>query len=137
MDHEKIGAHSVEAALWHFFRPSNSPGLNQHPDYLNGFYPYEEQKEAIKIWNEHIDEAKKHVLQGLSYTGEEATNKANIEAKGRDNLDAAISNIILGKASSDTLDDAIKQARKDGYSNLLKIQQAAYDRYLDVIKESK
>ena len=137
MDHGKIGAHSVEAALWHFFRPSNSPGLNQHPDYLNGFYPYEEQKEAIKIWNEHIDEAKKHVLQGLSYTGEEATNKANIEAKGRDNLDAAISNIILGKASSDTLDDAIKQARKDGYSNLLKIQQAAYDRYLDVIKESK
>lgn len=137
LDHEKIGAHSVEAALYHFFRPANSPGLNQHPDYLNGFYPYEQQKEAIVVWNEHIDEARKHVVPPLSYTGEEASQKANIEAKGRDNLDAAISNIILGRASIDSLDAAIKQAKKDGYSDLLKIQQAAYDRYLKVIEGSK
>ena len=136
-DHEAIGAHSVEAALWHFFRPANSPGLNQHPDYLNGFYPYEQQKEAIVVWNTYIEEAKKYKLQGLSYTGQEATDKANIEAKGRDNLDAAISNIILGKASIDTYDAIIEQAKKDGYDDLLKIQQAAYDRYIKVINESK
>ena len=136
-DHESIGAHSVEAALWHFFRPANSPGLNQHPDYLNGYYPYEQQKEAIVVWNTYIEEAKKYKLQGLSYTGHEATDKANIEAKGRDNLDAAISNIILGKASIDTYDAIIEQAKKDGYDDLLKIQQAAYDRYIKVINESK
>ena len=39
----KIGAHSVQAALYHFFRPANSPGFNQHPDYLDGFYPYQQQ----------------------------------------------------------------------------------------------
>ena len=137
IDHESIGAHSVEAALYHFMRPANSPGLNQHPDYLNGFYPYEQQKEAIVTWNEHIDEAKRHTLPGLSYTGQEASDKANIEAKGRDNLDAAISNIILGKTSIDTLDDAIKQAKKDGYDELIKIQQTAYDRYMNVINTSK
>ena len=80
MDLEKIGAHSVEAALYHFMRPANSPGLNQHPDYLNGFYPYEQQKEAIVIWNQNVQEARKHVLPPLSYTGEEATKKATIEA---------------------------------------------------------
>jgi putative aldouronate transport system substrate-binding protein len=136
-DHEKIGAHSVEAALYHFMRPANAPGLNQHPDYLNGFYPYEQQKDAIVVWNKNVDEARKHVLPPISYTGEEATQKANIEAAVRDNLDAAISNIILGKASIDTYDDAVKKAKKEGYSELIKIVQGAYNRYAEVIKENR
>ena len=136
-DHEQIGAHSVEAALYHFMRPANAPGLNQHADYLNGYYVYDQQKEAILVWNQNIDEARKHVLPPLSYTGEEASKIANIEAAARDNLDAAISNIILGKASFDTYDDAVKTAKKGGYSELIKIVQAAYDRYADVIKQSK
>lgn len=129
MDHEKIGAHSVEAALYHFMLPANAPGLNQHPDYLNGFYPYEQQKDAIVVWNKNVEEAKKHILPPLSYTGEEATQKATIEAAARNDLDAAISNIILGKASIDTYDDAIKKAQKNGYNDLLNIIQRAYDRY--------
>lgn len=137
MDHEKISAHSVEAALYHFMRPANAPGLNQHSDYLNGFYPYEQQKDAIVVWNQNVEEARTHVLPPLSYTGEEATKKATIEASARDNLDAAISNIILGKASIDTYDDAIKEAKKGGYNELLKVVQGAYDRYAQVIKESK
>lgn len=132
-DHEKIGAHSVQAALWHFFRPSNSPGLNQHNDYVTGFYPYEQQREALPIWNASLDEARKVTLPTMSYTGEESSQIANIEAKGRDNLDAAISNIILGKASIDTYDEAIAQAKKAGYDDLRKIHQAAYDRYISVI----
>jgi len=136
-DHESIGAHSVEAALYHFMRPANSPGLNQHPDYLKGFYPYEQQLDAIEIWNEHIDFARQHVIPGLSYTGEEAAKKATIEAAARDNLDAAISNIILGKASIDTWDDVISEAKSAGYDELLKIQQEAYNRYVKVIKDSK
>lgn len=134
MDHENIGAHSVQAALYHFFRPANSPGLNQHPDYLNGFYPYQQQKDAIVVWNKYVDEAKKHIFPPVSYTGEEAAEKATIEASGRDNLDAAISNIILGKASMETYDDAIKQAKKAGYDKLLKIQQNAYNRYISMLK---
>ena len=72
-----------------------------------------------------------------AYTGEEASEKANIEAKGRDNLDAGISNIILGKQSIDTFDDVVKQAKKDGYASLLKIQQDAYNRYLEIIQATK
>ena len=136
-DHEKIGAHSVEAALYHFMRPANSPGLNQHPDYLNGFYPYDEQKEAIVTWNQAVEAAKKVVLPPLSYTDEEATKKATIEANLRDNLDAAISNVILGKNTIEDFDKALEKAMKDGYDELTKITQAAYDRYISVIKESK
>lgn len=133
-DHESIGAHSVEAALYHFMRPANAPGLNQHPDYLKGFYPYQQQLEALDVWNEHIDFARQHVLPGLFFSGEQATRKATIEATGKDKLEAAISNIILGKADIKSFDDAIKQAKKDGYDELLKIYQASYDSYLSTIK---
>ena len=133
-DHEKLGAHSISASLYHFFLPANHPGYNQHPDYLKGFYPYSQQVEAIEVWNKDVEEAKKHVLPSLSYTSEEAAEKANIESKGRSKLDAVISNIILGKADIDTYDDAVKQAKKDGYDKLLKITQAAYDRYMSSAK---
>ncbi len=136
-DYEKIGAHDVEAALYHFFRPANSPGLNQHPDYLNGFYPTEQQKEAFEVWNKYLDEAKKHILPPLSYTDEEATQKVNIEVNILDNIDAAISNVILGKADIDALNTALEKAKKDGLNELITIQQNAYNRYIKNIEDSK
>ena len=78
--------------------------------------------------------AAKLFTENLKYSTDEASKKATIEANGLDNLTAAISNIILGKASIDTFDDAIKSAKKAGYDELLKINQAAYDRYISVIK---
>ena len=133
-DHEKIGAHSVDAALFHFMRPANGPGLNQHPDYLKGFYPYEEQMEAIVLWNKNVEEVKKHTFPSVSYTDTEAAEKANIESAAQTNLDAAISNIILGKAPLSDYDKAIKAAKKAGFDKLIKINQAAYDRYMESIK---
>lgn len=137
MDHEAIGAHSVEAALYHFMRPANAPGFNQHPDYLDGFYPYQQQKDAIRKWNEHVEIAKNYVMPPVSLTAEEATETANIRAAARNNLDAAISNIILGKASLDSYDSAVKAAKKAGYDRFIEIQQDAYDRYIGVISKNK
>ena len=134
-DHEKIGAHSVDAALFHFMRPANGPGLNQHPDYLKGFYPYEEQMEAIVMWNENIEAVKAATFPPVSYTGEEAAKKAQIESAGLSNFDAAVSNIILGKASLDSFDDAIAQAKAAGFDELIKINQAAFDRYMKLIQK--
>ncbi len=128
-DHEKLGAHSIEAVLYKFMRPGGGPGFSDHPDYLNGFYSYEQQKDAIKVWNANLEEARKHILPPLTYTTEEAAKIANIQASERENLNAVISNIILGKASLDTLDSAVKSAMENGYAEYLKIQQEAYDRY--------
>ncbi len=129
LDHEKSGMHSVQAALYHFMRPGSGPGLGEHPDYLDGFYPYEEQKDAIRVWNSNVDEAKKHVLPTLSYTAEESTEMANIKASAQSDLNAAVLNIMMGRASVDSLDAAIKTAKEKGYDRLIEITQAAYDRY--------
>jgi negative regulator of flagellin synthesis FlgM len=57
-------------------------------------------------------------------------NAAVIESTANDNLVASISNIILGKASIDSYDAAIKAAKDAGYDKLIKINQAAYERYI-------
>ena len=133
-DHEKLGAHSVEAALYHFMRPAAGPGFGEHSDYHNGFYPYEQQKEALGIWNENSAIAYEHALPPLTYTGEEATRDANIQALGRDELNAAILNIVMGKQTIDTYDKAIAKAKKAGYDELIKIAQNAYNRSLKKLK---
>lgn len=135
MNYEEFGATNMSAALYHFMLPANHPGFNQHPDYFNGYYTYEQQKDAIEVWNKYANVAEKYMFPPVPYTGEEASKKANIEARAQNDLKAAISNIILGKASMDTFDAAIANCKKAGYSELLKIQQAAYDRYLKLIEK--
>ncbi|MBO5742751.1 MAG: extracellular solute-binding protein [Clostridia bacterium] len=137
LDHEKIGAHSVDAALFHFFRVGNAPGISQHPDYLDGYYQYEEQKDAIVKWNETIDAAKKtYYPSSISFTDEEAQKIATIKASaGSSNLSAGILDIIMGRKSMSEYDSIIKGAKKAGYTDMVKIYQTAYDRYLEAVEQ--
>ena len=132
-NYEEFGAHSIGGALYHFMLPANHPGFNQHPDYFRGYYPHQQQMEAIETWNKYVEEAGKYVYPSVSYTGEESAEIANIESKGKANLEAAISNMIIGKKSIDDYDDVIADAKKAGYDELLKIKKAAYDRYLKMM----
>lgn len=134
-NYEQYGASNIGAALYYHFLPANHPGFNQHPDYFRGYYPYDQQMDALETWNKYVEEAANHVFPAVTYSADEASRKATIEAAGKDNLTAAISNIILGKASVDTLDDAVKSVKKSGYDELLKINQTAYDRYVKAIKQ--
>lgn len=135
--YKEFNAQSVEAALYHFFRPANSPGFNQHNDYLDGFYPYQQQKDALVIWNQFSDEARKHILPAsIQYTQEETDEMNKLTASGcTSNLDAAISDIIMGKKSISEFDSVVETAKKEGYSRLLEIRQTAYNRYLKDINK--
>lgn len=128
-DYKKIGATNIGAALYHYFLPANHPGFNQHPDYFRGYYPYEQQKNAIEEWNKYVDIAQENVFPEVSYTGEESERKANIESAAKLDLQATVSNIILGKTPLEEFDVAIEKAKKAGYDELIKINQAAYDRF--------
>jgi len=131
---ETVGANSVNASLYKFFRPANGPGLNQHPDYLNGYYPYQCQKDALVIWNENIEEARKHALPTLSYSDEESSKIAVLEQSLLANFDTAISEIMLGNKSIDEYDKLVRDLKANGYDEILKIRNAAYDRYKEKIK---
>ena len=131
---EVSGVESVSQALYKYMLPANHPGLDQHPDYLDNYYQYQVQKDALKLVNENIDATKAHVLPELSFTEEESQKKVDIEMQAFDALEVAISNIALGRASIDTFDDAIKEAKANGYDELLDIYQTAYDRYMAKFK---
>ena len=129
---ENSGATTINEALYKYMLPANHPGLNQHPDYLNGWYALEEQKHAIAMWNdeEGIANAKAHFLPTLDYTEEEAGEKTDILEVAEPELEVAITDIILGRKSISTYDDAIKKAKDNGFDRVLEIMQNAYDRYL-------
>ena len=133
-DYEEYGAHSIAAALYHFCLPANHPGCNQHPDYFRGYYPYPQQSEAIEGWNKYVEEAAKYAFPPVSYTGEEATEIANIQSRAKANLDAAIINMIIGKEPIENYDKAIKEAKKAGYDRLIEIHKDAYARYKKLMK---
>ncbi len=125
------GFTSIAQALYKYMLPANHPGLNQHPDYLAGYYPLPAQIDAVEVWNKGVPQARKTKLpEMLAYTEDEAREKTDILEVARPELDVAISNIILGKASIDTYDAAIEKAKENGYDRVLEIEQAAYDRYM-------
>jgi len=132
INHE--GADSMTNALYKYMLPSNHPGYNQHADYLNGYYQYEEQKEALEIWNRASDLAADVVLPTLAYTEEELEENTTIDEIATPTLEVAICDIILGKRSIDTYDDAVAQAKADGYDDYIANVQAAYDRFMAKIK---
>ena len=69
-------------------------------------------------------------LPEIPLTEEEASEKTDILEVADPELEVAILDIMLGKASIDTYDDAIKKAKENEYERVVEIYQTAYDRYL-------
>ena len=129
------GVNSISEALYKYMLPANHPGLNQHPDYLEGYYQLQEQKDAVAFWNQDLDEAKTHLLPTLEFTEDEAREKTDILEIADTELEVALTDIILGKASIDTYDAAIEKAMKNGFDKVLDIYQAAYERYISKLEK--
>lgn len=130
-DHEKIGAHSVEAARFHFFRAGNAPGLAMHPVTYENYYPYKAQNDAIGVWNDNIDEQRHSMWysSSISFSEKDAETIANAQAVASKDFAADMLNIIIGKKPVDDWDDVVAKVKKNGYGEILKIYQKAYDQY--------
>lgn len=140
---EKSGCNSVTEALYKYMLPCNYPGYNQHIDYLNGYYQYDTQKDAIKTWNiaankdntdadnpELTDTPQEHQLPTLGYTTEESEEKAELTAIVESELEAALVDTIMGKKTIAQWNEAVKTAKSKGFERILEIQNDAYRRYL-------
>lgn len=128
---ENSGVTSIAQAIYKYVFPANHPGLAQHPDYLSSYYPLEIQQDAMEVWNKGVAKAREHILPALAYTEEENREKTDILEVAESELEVALSDIILGRKSIDTYDDAIKKAKENGYERVIEITQTAYDRYMN------
>ena len=130
LNYKENGYNSISEAIFKYVLPANHPGLNQHPDYLDGYYPMPEQKDALKLWNKNLDNARTHLLPTLTFTEDESREMTDILEVENTELEVAVYDIILGKKSIDTYDDVIKKAWDSGFDRVLEIYQAAYERYM-------
>jgi len=128
------GFQSVGEALYHYLLPCNHPGFNQHEDYLYGYYPYQSQLDALETWNAGVEKARPHKLPPVANTEEELREIIDIQEIAEPELEIAINDIILGKKSIDSYDDAIQAAKDNGYDRWIEIMQDSYNRYLAKLK---
>ena len=128
-NYEAEGLSSISESLYRYMLPTNHPSVNQHPDYFYGYYELDRQKEAFRTWNIYSKYAIKHALPRLSYSEAESREITDIKEIAEAELEVAICDIILGKKSINTYDDAIKAAKANGYDRWIEIVQGLYDRF--------
>jgi len=131
---ETVGATSINGSLYKFLRPANSPGLNQHPDYLNGYYEFQSQKDALITWNQNVEGVREHALPPLTFTADESARIATLNQQYLANTDTKICEIIAGNSSIDTYDEIVEEARKAFIDEIVEIYNAAYKRYLNKLE---
>jgi len=117
-------------AMYHYGLPANHPGYNQHNDYVMNYYQKDYEKNAVVQWNKNTERAREHVLPELSHTVEEESEMTDIMEMCQAPFNVHIYDIIMGKKSIDTYEEGVKEYMDAGYSRLVEIKQAAYDRYL-------
>lgn len=129
------GYNSVNEALWSRFFPANHAGLNQSNYYLDGFYPYQEQKDAIVMFNENNEVEKTHRIPTLAYTTDEANEIAELTSLAYAEFEKGFYAIITGERPLSDYDAILAKARKSGYDRILEIQQTVYDRMMKLANE--
>ena len=62
-------------------RPEPHLGINQAPEYLEQFYPYQCQKDALAIWEDRPEKMDMSLMPPITYTEEENEEVAEIETE--------------------------------------------------------
>jgi putative aldouronate transport system substrate-binding protein len=103
----------------------NGPFLG---DELKNFNTFPEQEEAINIWGE--TDAIQHVMPPfLTPTVEESKEMAKLATAITSYKEEMFVKFIMGKESLDKFDDYVKQINDMGIDKVIKVYQAALDRY--------
>lgn len=124
---------SISAAMLQYQRSASNPPSVQDPRYLEQFYPYKEQSEALKVWSAYSGSsvgANDPVLQG-HLTAEEASSISSAQAQIQTYVDEMLLKFVVGQQP---VDDAnfnayLKQLKSLGIDNVLKTLQTSEDRF--------
>ena len=123
---------SISEALQMYCRATApAPGLKQAPEYLEQYYEYPQQTEALKLWEANTESYRQTILPSLNSTPEEAETIASIKAELDTYVDEQRWNFVTGKESLDNYDQFVETLkntfRVEEYQAIL---QAQYERYL-------
>lgn len=100
----------------------------QDARYYEQYLPYEQQKEAIRLWTDHDDSTR---IPTLSYTEKENDEYSKKYTAIKSYIDENLLKFISGQKSMDEWDSFVAQIKSDGIEDVIKIKQDALDRFND------
>lgn len=118
---------NMNQAMGGYMQSQYGGSFVQDVRYLEQYYSFEQQKDAIKIWS-NTDEAKYH-MPDITPTEDEAGEYASI-MNAVDTYKAEMAaNFILGQESFDNYDKFVNQLKSLNIERAIEINQKGYERY--------
>lgn len=118
---------TVSEALGGYTRAAYNGPFVQDPKYMEQYYQYQQQKDAIKAWT-NTNESK-HLLPPVTATPEESSELATIINNVDTYREEMVMKFILGQEPLDKFDSYLAQMKKLNIDRAIELKQAALDRY--------
>ena len=123
---------AMSQAMAKYFRANvGAPGFSNAPEYLEQYYEYDGQRDAIKIYNDNVEEnAKNYYPVQAAMTPEEASEYASIMNEVDTYRNEMFVKFLIGTEPIENYDKFIDTMNSLGMQKALKIKQDAYDRFI-------
>ena len=129
--HNPDGLSISEALSLYCRATAPAPGYQQAPGYLEQYYEYQQQKDALKLWSEHVPETKKYKLPNTSKESADQTRISEIQADLDTYVQETLWKFVTGEKSLDEFDEFRNTLKsKFNIEEYIDIEQRYYDEYV-------
>lgn len=129
--HNPEGRSISEALSLHCRATGAAPGYNQVEEYLQQYYPYPQQTQALDLWTQSTENIKKHTLPGaVSPLLEESDELAILQTDLSTYVTENVVKFVQGGLPMSEFDQFVETLKSMGAERYVEIYQSAYDRYL-------
>ncbi len=127
-DSEKNGGVSFSQALAKHVRGNIGGPFVQDTRYIDQYYALDMQKKAFDMWE---SETLNYKMPPVQLTDEEQKTYTDIMTPINTYREETVAKLISGKMDISALDNYFAELKRLGIEEAIKIQQAAYDRYIE------
>lgn len=128
--HSPEGYSISEAMCRNFQACYPTTGLKQDENYLNQYYQYPQQIDALQLWARNVESGSKTQMPRITPTLEESEEVATLGTEISTYVDEMILKFVQGTEPLSNYDVFLANLQKLNINRYLELQQAAYDRYL-------
>ena len=122
---------SIGDAMAKYLRVSTpSPGFVGDDRYTEQYYSFDQQKHAVKLFNQYYDNLKDTRLPRVTPTVDEGQELSSIMAEVNTYFEEMFMQFVMGAAPIAEFDGYTAQLKKMGIERAIEIYQSAYERYM-------
>ena len=128
--HSPEGYSIAEAMCRNFQASYPTTGLKQDENYLNQYYQYPQQTDALNLWAANVQSGKTTQFPRVTPTLDESEEVATLGTEISTYVDEMVLKFVQGTEPLSNYDVFLENLQKLNLNRYLELQQAAYDRYL-------